>query len=204
MRLVANALACMRGGRTIFDNVGFELAAGESLFLTGPNGAGKTSLLRIIAGLLDAAGGTLDLERDDAALDLTIGQQGHFIGHLDAVKPALSVRENLEFWKQMLGEGDVEAGLHAFGLEAYAAFPAGLLSAGQRRRLALSRLKLVRRPLWLLDEPDVSIDRDAKADLASTITTHLEAGGLAIISSHGDLGFTPSHRLQLGREGKRR
>jgi len=199
MKLVADNLACIRGGRTIFENVSFALAAGEAMKLTGPNGAGKTTLLRVVAGLLDAAGGTVTMDLDDQDDDeLSIGQRAHFVGHLDAVKTGLSVRENLEFWMHLLGKGDIARGLGVFGLDAYAEFPAALLSAGQRRRLALSRLALVARPLWLLDEPDASLDAASRRTLAAAIGDHVAAGGMVIASSHVDLGLEFARSLDLG------
>ena len=140
MELHATGLSCERGGRTVVRDVAFTLRAGELLQLTGPNGSGKSSLLRLIAGLNSAASGKLSLAGGSEGL--SIAQQAHLIAHQEAVKGALSVRENLNFWRDFLGGGDVAAALEAFGLMRLADYAAGLLSAGQKRRLALARLVL--------------------------------------------------------------
>ena len=170
--------------------------AGELLQLTGPNGSGKSSLLRLIAGLNEAAAGTLTLAGGDA--DLGIGQQAHLIAHQEAVKAALSVFENLSFWRDFLGGGEVDAALAVFDLTRLSAFPAGLLSAGQKRRLALSRLVLVPRVLWLLDEPAVGLDTASQQRLAKVMAAHLEKGGMIIAATHVPLGLEPALRLELG------
>ena len=154
--LRAEALGCERGGRMVFSKVSFALTAGQLLAVTGPNGAGKSSLLRTIAGLSDAAAGMLLLE--GGAAELPIGQQCHYAAHQEAIKPALTVIENLKFWGDFLGGGDLDAALSAFDLGRLAGFPAAFLSAGQKRRLSLSRLKLVPRLIWLLDEPHTGLD----------------------------------------------
>lgn len=201
MKLIAKDLACQRGGRHVFGHVSFQVAAGEGLLLSGPNGAGKTSLLRMVAGFLDPASGALALEGADP--ELSIGQHAHYVGHLDAVKGGLSVAENLAFWARLLGGGDPEKALARFALESYAHIPAALLSAGQRRRLALSRLELVPRPLWLLDEPTVSLDAASRRRLVAAMRQHLGAGGLIVASSHAPFGIRLRHRLELGGAGAR-
>ena len=196
MELTASKLTCERGGRTVFRDVSLSLKAGELLQLTGPNGSGKSSLLRLIAGLNDAAEGTLVL--DGGHGDLAVGQQAHLIAHQEAVKAALSVLENLAFWRDFLGGGDVEAALAAFDLSRLSAFPAGLLSAGQKRRLALARLVLVPRVLWLLDEPAVGLDAASQEKLAGVMAAHLGRGGIIIAATHVPLGLEPTARLELG------
>ena len=196
MELTASKLTCERGGRTVFRDVSLSLKAGELLQLTGPNGSGKSSLLRLIAGLNDAAEGTLVL--DGGHGDLAVGQQAHLIAHQEAVKAALSVLENLAFWRDFLGGGDVEAALAAFDLSRLSAFPAGLLSAGQKRRLALARLVLVPRVLWLLDEPAVGLDAASQEKLAGVMAAHLGKGGMIIAATHVPLGLEPTVRLELG------
>lgn len=196
MELTASKLTCERGGRTVFRDVSLSLKAGELLQLTGPNGSGKSSLLRLIAGLNDAAEGTLVL--DGGHGDLAVGQQAHLIAHQEAVKAALSVLENLAFWRDFLGGGDVEAALAAFDLSRLSAFPAGLLSAGQKRRLALARLVLVPRVLWLLDEPAVGLDAASQEKLAGVMAAHLGKGGMIIAATHVPLGLEPTARLELG------
>ena len=153
MQLTGGNLACHRGGREVFTGVGFALSGGEALVVTGRNGAGKSSLLRVIAGLIRLSAGTLTLSggTDDASL----GEQAHYLGHQDAVKPALSVGENLQFWAAYFGTPTqlIQPALEAVDLAALADLPAAYLSAGQRRRLSIARLAAVPRPIWLLDEP---------------------------------------------------
>lgn len=163
--------------------------------LTGPNGSGKSSLLRLIAGLNEQASGTLALQ--DGHGDLTIGQQAHYIAHQEAVKTALSVHENLAFWRDFMG-GDVGEALSAFGLSRLSTYPAGLLSAGQKRRLALARLVLVPRVLWLLDEPTVGLDSASLDRLVKVMAAHLGTGGMIIAATHVPLGREPDTRLELG------
>jgi heme exporter protein A len=196
MELHAKDLTCERGGRTVFRDVGFRLEAGQLLQLTGPNGSGKSSLLRLIAGLNAAQSGKLALHGGEA--ELSIGQQAHFVAHQDAVKSALSVHENLAFWKGFLGGGDIDAALAAFGLARLSGYAAGLLSAGQKRRLALARLVLTPRVLWLLDEPTVGLDTASLTRFAEVMGEHLKTGGMIIAATHVPLGRDPDHRLDLG------
>lgn len=193
--LRAEGLACERGGRQVYSGVSFALAAGELLDVTGPNGAGKSSLLRTIAGLADMASGTLALEGGSA--ELTIGQQCHYAAHQEAIKPALSVLENLKFWGDFLGGGDIDAALAAFDLGRLAEFPAAFLSAGQKRRLSLSRLRLVPRLIWLLDEPHTGLDAASSERLLGVMRGHLDQGGLIIAASHVLLGLASSASVKL-------
>src|SRR5215470_13020530 len=153
MRLLASELACIRGGRQVFHNLSFTLAAGTALVVTGPNGAGKSSLLRLVAGLVHPAAGQLALEGGNG--ELTIGEQAHYLGHQDALKTALSVQENLAFWVGFLAAADakVDAALAAVGLDALAELPALYPSAGQPRRLSLAPLVAIQPTIWLIDEP---------------------------------------------------
>lgn len=196
MELHAKDLTCERGGRIVFRNVSLALAPGQLMQLTGPNGSGKSSLLRLIAGLNEAQAGEVRLA--GGTDDLTIGQQAHYIAHQEAVKAALSVHENLAFWRDFLGGGDVETALAAFDLTRLSTYPAGLLSAGQKRRLALARLVLVPRVLWLLDEPTVGLDTASLERLAGVMARQLEAGGMIIAATHVPLGREPDTRLDLG------
>jgi heme exporter protein A len=201
--LLAAELACVRGGRQVFAGVGFRLAAGEALVVSGPNGAGKSSLLRMVAGLVQVAGGRLDLMGGDA--DASIGEQAHYLGHLDALKPSLTVAENLVFWVRYLGArapGALpEAALDAVGLGGIASLPAAYLSAGQRRRLSIARLIAIDRPLWLLDEPTAALDAAAQAVLADLMRSHLNDGGMILAATHGRLGLDAAQELRLGGGG---
>jgi heme exporter protein A len=197
MQLTAHNLQCDRGGRTVFAGISFRVGAGDMLQLTGPNGSGKSSLLRLIAGLNEQIDGTLALDGGNA--DLTIGQQAHYIAHHEAVKAAMTVEENLVFWRDFLGGGDAGAAMAALDLNHLAPYHAGLLSAGQKRRLALARLALVPRPLWLLDEPTVGLDTASQARLASLMGRHLGKGGLIIAATHVALGLQAQAKLELGR-----
>ena len=188
MKLVGENLSCERGERVVFTGVSFAVAAGQLLVLKGSNGAGKTSLLRLVAGLNEPVAGTIVLDGGHA--DLTIGQQSHFVAHQNAMKPALSVSENLEFWSGFLGGGDISPALDAFGLSPLASYSTALLSAGQLRRLNLARLRLVTRPLWLLDEPTVGLDTESTARLQDLMAHHLSEGGLIVAATHIDLGMT--------------
>jgi heme exporter protein A len=198
MRLTAAGLACIRGGREVFSGLGFELAAGEALLVTGPNGAGKSSLLRVVAGLVQGTGGELALEGGNP--ELSVGEQAHYLGHQDALKSSLSVRENLAFWTDFLGgsRAAVERALSTVSLAALAALPAAYLSAGQRRRLSLARLIAVARPIWLLDEPASALDAAAQAMLAELMRTHLAGGGLILAATHGPIGLDRAKELRLG------
>lgn len=196
MELAATDLTCERGGRIVFRNVSLSLRPGQLMQLTGPNGSGKSSLLRLIAGLNEAQTGTLTL--DGGSADLSIGQQAHYIAHQEAVKAALTVFENLDFWRGFLGGGDVGDALDAFDLTRLSSYPAGLLSAGQKRRLALARLVLVPRVLWLLDEPTVGLDTASLDRLVKVMAAQLDRGGMIIAATHVPLGREPDTRLDLG------
>jgi len=197
MRLLASGLKCERGGREVFSALTFAAAAGELLAVTGRNGSGKTSLLRLIAGLLTPAEGSLVLEGGEA--ELTLPEQAHYLGHRDALKPALSVLENLQFWQDFLGgkPSDPSQSLEAVGLVHAAHLPAAYLSAGQRRRLSLARLLAVRRPLWLLDEPTAALDTTGQDMFAGLMRDHLAGGGLIVAATHGPLGLA-GRELRIG------
>jgi heme exporter protein A len=198
MRLSVEDLTCRRGDREVFAGVGFALTAGEALTVTGRNGSGKSSLLRLIAGLLRPEGGRIAMEGGNP--ELTVAEQAHYLGHHDALKPALSVRENLLFWSRYLGPpgSAPEAALAATGLGELADLPAAYLSAGQRRRLSLARLVCIRRPVWLLDEPSSALDVFGQARLAELMRAHLAGGGLLVAAAHGDIGLENPRELRLG------
>jgi heme exporter protein A len=198
VRITASNLGCVRGSREIFRNVNFSLSSGQALAVVGPNGAGKSSLLRIVAGLLRLESGRIELDGGDP--ELTIPEQAHYLGHLDALKPALSVAENLTFWAGYLGNGRAEgnAALDAVGLAAIRDLPAGYLSAGQRRRLSIARLLAVPRPIWLLDEAAAALDHAAQVRLVELMRTHLAGGGLILAATHAPLGLDAAQDLRLG------
>jgi heme exporter protein A len=200
MRLSGSELGCVRGGRQVFRDLSFAVGAGEALVVTGPNGVGKSTLLRLTAGLVRPAQGRLALDGGDP--ELTIGEQAHYLGHQDALKPALSVRENLDFWADFLGgaagQAKGAAALAAVGLDGLVHLPAAYLSAGQRRRLSLARLVAVARPIWLLDEPTSALDAAAQAMLASLMRAHLAGGGLILAATHGPIGLDGVMELRLG------
>lgn len=193
-------LACERGGRVVFARLDFTLAAGEMLVLRGANGSGKSSLLRVMAGLTPLLTGDLRWGDDAIAGDrLAHHARCHYVGHQDALKPALTVRENLQLWQRLRNATamSTDAALERLGIAPLADLPARLLSAGQRRRLTLSRLAAVAAPLWLLDEPATALDGDGVARLDSLLRDHLTGSGRAVISSHGEVsGSGPA--LNLG------
>jgi heme exporter protein A len=196
MRITAENLTCERGGRTVFSNQNFTLGSGELLQLTGPNGSGKSSLLRLLANLSEPSHGKISLE--GSAPELSPGHQAHYIAHSDASKSALTVTENLVFWRDFLGGGDLMRALQAVNLAALADYPVALLSAGQKRRLALARLALVPRAIWLLDEPSVGLDDSAQKLLKGLMNGHLREGGLIVAATHVPLGLDPDKNLHLG------
>jgi heme exporter protein A len=200
--LAALNISCQRGSKVLFEDLSFVLAPGEGLLVTGPNGAGKTSLLRQIAGLLPLAAGRLSLEGPRP--DVELPELCHYVGHLNGIKTSFTVRESLAFWADFLGEngGPLSPALAAFGLTPLADFPAGLLSAGQKRKLALSRLFAAPRPVWLLDEPQVSLDAPSLKLLDAAIKDHLDAGGIAVVASHTALKTKFAHKIALGGKQK--
>ena len=197
MRLSGRQIDCIRGGRSVFSGLDFEASSGEVLTVVGPNGSGKTSLLRLIAGLLVPAGGSVDLEGGD--VELTPPEQSHYLGHRDALKPALTVHENLAFWRDFLGGavGDLGQCLTAVGLGHATHLPAAYLSAGQRRRLSIARLLVVRRPVWLLDEPTSALDAAGQDLFTGVMRDHLSSGGIIIAATHTPLGID-ARELRMG------
>lgn len=197
MRLKAEGLACNRGGRDVFSSLSFGVGSGEAMLVTGRNGAGKSSLLRMIAGLVRVASGQLEL--DGGAPDTLLSEQCHYLGHQDAMKPSLSVRENLQFWTAFLGEARaIDPALETVDLCPLAGLPAAYLSAGQRRRLSIARLVAIPRPIWLLDEPTSALDAPSQKKLAELMNSHLAGGGMIIAAAHGPIGLERARELKLG------
>jgi heme exporter protein A len=202
LKLIVEDLAQSRGGTAIFAGLSFTVAAGEALLLTGPNGAGKTTLLRTLAGLLTPRAGRLRFEDGDR--DASIGEQAHYVGHANAVKASLTVAETMTFWAAYLGGDGTAAArrdtaLTRFALAGLADVPAGYLSAGQKRRLGLARLLAADRPIWLLDEPTVSLDAASREAFAGVCRAHCAGGGLIIAATHLPLGLEHARELDLGR-----
>ena len=177
MLLRVTDLSIIRGGMRLLEGVSFALDAGQATLLRGPNGIGKTTLLRTLAGLQAPHSGRVDAPPDSIA----------YAGHLDGVKPTLSVVENLSFWASIFGTQDVEAAIANFALEPLRTRPAGQLSAGQKRRLGLARLSVTGRKIWLLDEPTVSLDAEAVTLLEAAIEAHWSKGGAVLAATHIDL-----------------
>jgi heme exporter protein A len=197
MRLSGRGVRCVRGGREVFSGLDFEAVTGEAVAVIGPNGSGKTSLLRLVAGVLAPAGGAIELEGGEA--ELTLPEQAHYLGHRDALKPALSVLENLIFWRDFLGgkAGDAGQSLAQVGLDHATHLPAAFLSAGQRRRLSIARLLSVSRPVWLLDEPTSALDTSGQAMFAGVMRDHLARGGMIVAATHTPLGIE-ARELRIG------
>lgn len=198
--LAADGLACRRGERLIFSGLSFALSPGGALLLTGANGSGKSSLLRVLATLLTPQDGRLLWDGAAVSGDVPRYRANlRYVGHLDAIKPALQVRETLAFWvgAQLLPARRIDTALAAFGLEPLADWPCRWLSAGQRKRLALARLVASPAPLWLLDEPTAALDADGERRLLAAIAAHRADGGQVVVATHHDLGLDDARILAL-------
>ncbi len=201
MKLIIENLAVKRGLRTIISDLSFHIKDHEGLLLTGPNGSGKTTLLRALAGFIEQSNGIIKLE--GGLPDADVGEQCHYIGHKNGIKHGFTVSENLEFWLNYLGDSqknnsDKDKALEVFELSNLRDIPAGMLSAGQKRRLGLARLVMIKRPVWLLDEPSVSLDVHSVKILASVVEDHIRDGGIAMAATHIPLGLEFKRTLQLG------
>lgn len=181
-------LAVSRGGRRAVEGVDFDLAAGEALILRGPNGIGKTTLLRTVAGLQPATEGSIQADPDAIA----------YAAHADGLKGALSVAENLRFWREVFGGPPIDRAVAAMNLSDLVSRPAAMLSAGQKRRLGLARLLVTGRPVWVLDEPTVSLDAGSVALFADAVRAHLAQGGASLMATHIELGLPEARVLDLG------
>ena len=185
--LAVRDLAVARGGLRAVEGLDFAVEPGQALVLRGPNGIGKTTLLRSLAGLQPAVAGVIECAPDSVA----------YAGHADGLKPALSVAENLRFWTAVFGGPGIDGALRAMDLTDLAGRPAQMLSAGQKRRLGLARLLVTGRPVWLLDEPTVSLDTASVALFVRMLEGHLGQGGAALIATHIDLGLPTARTLDL-------
>lgn len=187
MTLVVTDLSVARGGVPVLTGVSLTLEPGQAVILRGPNGSGKTTLLRTLAGLQPALSGGITGAEDQIA----------YAAHSDGLKAMLSVTENLTFWASVFGTTDIEPAIEAFQLNDLRDRLAGTLSAGQKRRLGLARLLVTERPIWMLDEPTVSLDKDAVALFAAAVESHLGQGGSALIATHIDLGLENARSLDV-------
>ena len=203
MRLVADNVCVARSGQIFFSGISFSLDTGEALVVSGPNGVGKSTFLRVVAGLLPDAEGRIELEGGGGE---SVAESAHYLGHRNAMKPALSVRENLEFWRDFMAASEayqtkvsagVDEAVAMVGLAGIGHLPVGYLSAGQQRRIAMAKLLTAHRPLWILDEPTAALDVQSQDMFARLIEAHLEDGGLVIAATHQPLGLTGARSLVL-------
>lgn len=202
MRLVAENLSAKRGGEPVLRDLSFALDAGEALVVTGPNGIGKSTLLRVVAGLLAADGGAARLDPLPPGSE-ALAEACHYLGHRNGMKRQLTVGENLSFWRDLMLRGErgpaltVAEAAAAVGLEALLPLPYGYLSAGQQRRIAIARLLVAHRPVWILDEPTAGLDSQSEEIFAGLVDRHLAGGGLALIATHQPLAIARQRQLAL-------
>ena len=202
MRLVAEGLSAKRGEDLIFQDISFEIASGEALVVKGANGSGKSTLLRVLAGLLPAHSGAAKLLAAAQPVE-RVSEAAHYLGHRNAMKRELTVEENLTFWQSFLGDFAGGAGLsvveavEAVGLGGIAHLPFGYLSAGQQRRMAMAKLLVSWRPVWILDEPTAALDAAAETMFAGLVMAHLSRGGIAIAATHQPLGLEGVKELRM-------
>lgn len=200
--LTVSKLAARRGHDRLFSNITFELGDGDSLILTGRNGSGKSTLIRVIAGLLPADDGTVSVTAGAGPVPRA-AEACHYLGHRNAMKRELTVEENLAFWKTFLGDFaggagmDIDAAAEELGLAELLDLPFGYLSAGQQRRMAMAKLLVAWRPVWLLDEPTAALDKQSEALFARIMKSHLEQGGIIVAATHQELGLENAKRLEM-------
>ncbi|OEJ69687.1 heme ABC exporter ATP-binding protein CcmA [Magnetovibrio blakemorei] len=193
-------LVCVRSERTVFRGLTFTVPAGGALTLVGPNGSGKSSLLRMMAGLLQPASGSMTWDGEDALNDMDVhGARLHYVGHHDAVKPVLTAAENIGFWARLRGGGDdtIQGALDVFDIKHLYDVPGRFLSAGQKRRVNLARIIAAPAPLWLLDEPTTALDKATIKRLEAAIQRHRDGGGMVVLSTHADVDTPGSQTLNL-------
>lgn len=202
MRLVAENLSAKRGGEPVLRDLSFALDAGEALVVTGPNGIGKSTMLRVVAGLLAADGGAARLDPLPPGSE-ALAEACHYLGHRNGMKRQLTVGENLSFWRDLMLRGErgpaltVAEAAAAVGLETLLPLPYGYLSAGQQRRIAIARLLVAHRPVWILDEPTAGLDSQSEEIFAGLVDRHLAGGGLALIATHQPLAIARQRQLAL-------
>jgi heme exporter protein A len=198
VRLTVTGLAVRRSGRRIFAGLSFALGPGEALMVTGRNGAGKSTLLAVLAGRLKPDAGAV---RADDVGEASLPECLHVVGHRDGLKSALTAEENLAFARDLLGAPALTPGaaLAELGLAHALKLPVAYLSAGQRRRVALARLLVCRRPLWLLDEPTAALDLASQGVLAALMARHRAGGGLVVAATHQALGLDDAQELRIER-----
>ncbi|WP_320195766.1 heme ABC exporter ATP-binding protein CcmA [Agrobacterium rosae] len=203
MLLTAENLAARRGEDLIFMNVSFKLTGGQALVLTGPNGSGKSTLLRVIAGLLQPETGTVKIAGEGIESDTRAYEASHYLGHRNAMKQELSVFENLDFWREFLGDFTggtsfgIEKAAEIVGLSGITLLPFGYLSAGQQRRFAMAKLLVAWRPVWILDEPTAALDASADVMFTGLVEAHLANGGIVIAATHQPLGLEGAQELRM-------
>jgi heme exporter protein A len=202
MRLIAENLGGERGGEAVFSGINFALEKGQALIVTGPNGAGKSTLLRVVTGLLPVAAGRVLIEGGGEDFP-SVASACHYLGHQNAMKTALSVAENLRFWRDFSGADflSAEQALAMVGLDGIGHLPFGYLSTGQRRRAAIAKLLVSRRPLWLLDEPTAGLDKASEERFAVLMAQHCGEGGIIIAATHLPLGLDGAQALVMGEVG---
>lgn len=205
MRLVADKVCVARDGHVFFTGISFTLETGDALQVIGPNGVGKSTLLRVLAGLLPDAEGSVRLEGADVE---SAAEGAHYLGHRNGMKTQLSVRENLDFWQRFMAVSEetgktcsIEEAVARVGLDGLDHLPFGYLSAGQKQRIAMARLLVAYRPLWLLDEPTAALDTEAQVMFSGLVRDHLATGGMAIAATHHWLGLENVRTLSLDQDG---